>query len=264
MEEENADSDEALVDPGGEDSEILADEVYMELDDRQASCDGSYPFSLNTNYLASDSDAVNSPYTFMLLLSMFGNRGPADIDSTKLFEDLSSEAALSYFGGRDGLAGLFPFGAPRRNSPASFAEAVDDLCRQLGEGTGLKRQLNLKDQQDAKLDLVVWKRFPDRRAGQLIGFGQCATGQDWKNKVSELRPDAFCKAWMRDAPAVFPISLFFVPFRIGSPGWQVTSYNGGIIFDRCRISHHLKAAPADLLEQCGAWSKHVLIGRGAL
>jgi hypothetical protein len=262
MDEAEADEDQILVDPGGEDSEALADEVSVELDEREASCGGTYPFTVGVNTLEAAADATDTPYVFMLLLSMFGDCGPDDINVTKLFEDMAEEAALSYFGGPGDQVFTYPFGAPRRKSKTSFAEAVDELCVKLGEGGGLKPQLNLADQQDGKLDLVVWRRFPDRRSGQLIGFGQCATGANWKEKVTELKPDSFCKSWMRDAPVIFPTALFFVPFRIDKRRWQTTSYDGGIIFDRCRIVHHLNSASATVIEQCAKWSKFVLNEKG--
>lgn len=262
MDEDEADEDEILVDPGGEDSEILADEVSVELDDREKGCGGLYPYTIGINTLEASADAAETAYVFMLLLSMFGNCGPSDINVTKLFEDMAEEAALSYFGGRGGQVFTYPFGAPRRRSRASFAEAVDELCVKLGEGGGLKPQLNLADQQDGKLDLAVWTSFPDRRPGQLIGFGQCATGANWKEKVTELRPDSFCKSWMRDDPAIYPVALFFVPFRISARTWQTTSYDGGVLFDRCRIAHHLRRAPSAILDQCAKWSKFVLNEKG--
>jgi hypothetical protein len=262
LDEGDPNSIESLVDPGGEDSEVLADDVYSELADRALACGASYPFELESNYLECKPDARTSPYVFMLLLSMFGDCGPSDITVTKLFEEVSEEAALSYFGGPEG-AETFPFGAPRTRSPSSFPDAINELCGRLNEGVGAEARDNISDQQDSKLDLVVWRRFPDRRPGQLIGFGQCATGKDWKSKVSELRPDSFCRTWLRDMPTVCPLGLFFVPFRISLASWHQISNNGGIIFDRCRISHHFSSESDEVLQRCVAWSNHVLAGLAA-
>lgn len=262
FDEEAADSSEILVDSGGEESEMLVNDVYVELADRATACEESYPFNLEANYLERRPEGSSYPYLFMLLFSMFGDCGPADIRITKLFEQMSGEAALSYFGGAP-KAQMFPFGAPRRDdTPAGFAEAVDALCAALNEGGGIRPQDNLRDQKDAKLDLVVWRNFPDRRSGQLIGFGQCATGKDWKGKVTELRSDSFCKTWMRDMPALDPVRLFFVPFRLSTVVWQSVANGGGIVFDRCRIAHHLDSVSAEVLEQCETWCDFVLSKQG--
>jgi hypothetical protein len=263
FEEADADSSETLVDSGGEESEMLVNDVYVELADRAMACGESYPFELDANYLERRAEGPYSPYLFMLLFSLFGDCGPAEIKITKLFEQVSCEAALSYFGG-SANAQMFPFGAPRRDAtPAGFAAAVDALCAALNEGGGIRAQDNLRDQKDAKLDLVVWRNFPDRRSGQLIGFGQCATGKDWKGKVTELRSDSFCKTWMRDMPVVDPVRLFFVPFRLSTVVWQSVANDGGIVFDRCRIAHHLDSISAEVLEQCEAWCDYVLSKQGA-
>jgi hypothetical protein len=251
---------ESLVDPGGEESEALANEASFELEDRLNSCDGGYPFVVGENYIQAKPDAYDSPYTFMLLLAVFGNTVPDQTEAPRLFEDLAGEAARSYFGGSENGIDLFRFGSPRREAPKSFRDAVTELCRLLGEGGGVRERPTIHRQKDAKLDLAVWRRFPDRRIGQMIGFGQCATGTNWTEKLSELTPLAFCKSWLMSMPAVDPISMFFVPYRITRTEWDVAANTAGIIFDRCRIAHHLRDISSDLTDRCARWSKSMLEG----
>lgn len=138
-------------------------------------------------------------------------------------------------------------------------DALNDMCRQMGEGQGCRvDRPNLQDQKDAKLDLTVWRPFLDGRVGQLMGFGQCATGRDWPDKVTHLQPETFCALWMRDTPAVSPVRLFFVPFRIEQRRWLDATRYGGIIFDRCRIAVYGRSFDRELLEQCVGWTDHVL------
>jgi len=117
---------------------------------------------------------------------------------------------------------------------------------------------NLSNQKDAKLDLTVWRPFSDNRPGKLMGFGQCATGNDWADKLTQLQPEAFCAMWMLDTPAVTPVRLFFVPFRIEQKQWLDTTQQGGIIFDRCRIAVHACGIGKDLVRKCSDWTTHVL------
>lgn len=132
------------------------------------------------------------------------------------------------------------------------------MCSQLGEGQGCRvDRPNLSDQKDAKLDLVVWRPFLDDRPGKLIGFGQCATGNDWTDKLTHLQPLAFCGMWMLDTPLVEPVRFFFVPFRIERRRWLDATRNGGIIFDRCRIAIHAHRVDSKLMRECADWSSHV-------
>jgi len=73
------------------------------------------------------------------------------------------------------------------------------------ESAGSAR-LRLHHQRDAKLDVVVWRPFPDGRAdgraGPVVGFGQCATGRGWAAKLHELQRRAFAALWLREPLAV--------------------------------------------------------------
>jgi hypothetical protein len=106
--------------------------------------------------------------------------------------------------------------------------------------------------------VVVWRSFPDRRAGQVIGFGQCATGRRWVEKLHELQPRAFAGLWLRDPLAVEPFRLFFVPFRMDRARWEEAAFGGGVLFDRCRIVAHCGELDVDVRERCHAWSRHVI------
>src|SRR5207249_864771 len=127
-------------------------------------------------YIELRKEQEESVYLFLLLLSKFGkDAGPSGIDAACLFEKVCIEAARSYFGGlKLGVEG-YHFGAPRRSTPKKFADALNEMCTRMGEGVGCRLDRpRVNVQKDAKLDLVVWRHFPDNRAGKLIGFGQCA------------------------------------------------------------------------------------------
>lgn len=238
--------------------EAIAEDAFAELDNRFWACGGDvggYPFRLDSSVLLPHPDINQSAYLFMVLLSLFGkDAGPPDIKGAKLFEELSAKAANEYIGGK-----AVVFGFPRRTEPRGFADALDKLCRELGEGGGHRRRSDTPDQKDAKLDIVVWKDFADRKAGKLIVFGQCATGNDWNEKVTELpQPSKWCQRWMIDPPAVDPIRLFFVPHRMEKDKWLGANMEGGILFDRFRIAQHTVELDSDLAAQCDKWSSYVI------
>ncbi len=205
--------------------------------------------------LAPQVDIKASTYIFQLLLSNFGVEAGkiSRVRPERDFEDISLDAARSYFG-HNTRDGSYLFGFPRRTDEKAFSAAVDKLSVLLGEGGGAKSVGPARDQKDAYLDLVVWHGFADRRPGQVIAFGQCAAGQNWRRKVTELPSgEVWCRAWMFDPPAVPPIRMLFVPHRLTEEEWKTRSILGGVIFERCRIAYHSPVIPAHVASRCARW-----------
>jgi hypothetical protein len=261
------DEEEVLIDPGGAVLENLSASALAEIEAREVACGGAYPF-------ATDGDGVlrvldnphQSPYVFMLLLTRFGGRPKkgnayvSKIHGAQVFEALATTAAWEYFGAHDDHTLVYPFGFPRSMSPAGFKDALQELCSQVNEGLGCDLDAaNLADQQDGGLDVVVVRRFPDRRPGQVLGFGQCATGADWRNKLSDLNPEAFCHLWMIKPPAVTPVKMFFVPHTIEERRWLHTLKFAGVVFDRCRTAYYC-TLPDDeaLCQEITDWTSAVV------
>ena len=250
-------------DPGSEKVQAAAEGAFSEVEERRAACAPSpdvsgYPFEVADDYLSLSDGGEQHVYLFLLLLSIFGrDAGPGDVPGDDLFDDVCAEALKSYFGGPARTTAVV-FGFPRRVFPAGFRAAVDQLCRNMGEGGSCRDRPTRKSQKDANLDIVAWRDFPDGRHGKLIGFGQCATGANWQDKVTELLPQQFCQKWLSDFPTVLPIRTFFVPFRIERSRWSDTCIDAGIVFDRCRIAGSLHSPPVDLVRRCRKWVQHVV------
>lgn len=245
--------------------EGIAEAAYAELDDRCMACGGTpYPFQVDRSVLVPARDAMQSAYLFMALLSRFGkDAGPPASGGAQLFEDLCAAAAAAYLGGPVYGGHSRVFGFPRRLLPSGFTAALDQVCQEIGEGKKHRDGPTVADQKDAKLDIIAWKEFADRRPGKLIAFGQCATGEDWREKVSELpQPSNWCKLWMEEGPAVDPIRLFFVPHRVELRRWRHVNVLGGILFDRCRIAQFANGLDDDLIDRCERWCTHVIQTRG--
>ena len=250
-------------DRGSEKIQMVAEDAFVEIEDRYEACGGkrgTYPFQLHPQYIALRADPKKSIYLFLLLLSRFGKDvGPSGLDGARLFEQVCVHAAATYFGGSERGVESYHFGAPRRITPRGFVDALNKMCERLGEGQGCRSdRLTLRDQKDAKLDLTVWRPFLDHRPGKLIGFGQCATGNDWTDKLTHLQPETFCSMWMLDNPAVTPVRLFFVPFRIEQRRWMDVARQGGIVFDRCRIANHADGIRSELRRELRKWTIQVL------
>lgn len=247
--------------------EAAVESAFTEITDRFNACGaerGMYPFALEADYIALATDTRNSVYTFLLLLSSFGgSAGPKPIQGAKLFEEVCAKAAEEYLGGANVTVKSRVFGFPRRVLPAGFKEALQKLCDDLQEGIGPRNRPNSRDQKDARLDIVAWHDFSDTRPGKLITFGQCATGRNWNEKLTDLQPREWCELWMQDRPAVLPVRMFFVPHRVSRKDWLHTSIYGGILFDRCRIARYSSLIEQPLRKQLATWSKDVLGNIGA-
>lgn len=164
------------------------DAVCGEIQRREQACGGKYPFALEEGgysiQLISGKGSLNTiQYTYLLLatrLNMKTNRVHAEIDGTLLFEKLSAEVAKNYWGER---AESMVFGT---SAAGNFHAKVDDLCNSIGEGARCKnKNTSPPTEKDGKLDVAVWKSFADGMAAKLIGMGQCKTGLNWEQGLSQ-------------------------------------------------------------------------------
>lgn len=257
VDDELLDADEQL-DEGSEVSQAIADGVFAELEDRSSSAPGGYPFQVDVDTVAAAGDAGQSLYSFLLCLSALGGEERAGIKPRRLFEDVSASVVRGYFGAEDDTP-IFHFGFPRRIAPAGFRDALTTLCTETGEGVRAREGIAIAaDQKDATLDVVVWKRFPDRRPGSLMGFSQCATGADWIDKTSEMQPRVFSEMWTERPFVSQPTRLFLVPHRIDIHRWELASRQAGVVLDRCRMAWLSRHVPATLLVDCATWTAAAL------
>jgi len=213
--------------------ERMCQQVFRELEDRARSAGDSYPFTVHRTLLKLRSAIDEFPaYIFCLCLSYYDVKQPGKQRTfpRRMFEDLACLAAKNYLGGKS-----LRFASPRVQLPKPFKEAVGALCFQIGEGRGDRHQAGLSSK-DAGLDVVAWKDFLDARPGKLIVFGQCTSGKDWKSKVGELNPVAFCSQWMEADPVTPVVKAFFIPHRIAPKQWEWINRRAGMVFDRCRLS----------------------------
>lgn len=269
-----ANATEAIADSEGRDeedqpddrAESLAEAAFSEIDDRNRACGHDpkwYPFEVSGNTLTLRENADASLYTFLALLSLCGkDAGPIDMSGERIFEEVCAKATEAYLGGPHRHVRSYVFGFPRPKLPKGFKPALDALCKEMGEGGAHHAgREKLSHQKDAKLDVVAWREFEDRRKGKLIVFGQCATGKNWGGKVMELPdPIDWWTTWIADRPTVRPVRAFFVPHRVDQEEWFDAGVRGGLLYDRCRITSLASGMDPGLQDTWARWSSHVLLG----
>ena len=108
------DDQEDPHDAGGEQSSLIADDAWKEIEDRKNSCGEHYPFDVTGGSISLEDGWDRSAYIFQLLLSWFGlnavgNGRHPDRD----FEHLSAHAAKAYLGGDANAVEVNKFGFPR-------------------------------------------------------------------------------------------------------------------------------------------------------
>ena len=193
-------------------------------------------------------------YKYLLLatrLDMNENRQHGGIDGTHLLEELASQAAREYFGSR---AESIVFGTA--SSDGDFPRKVDDLCKRIQEGVRFhNRRGNRRNIRDGKLDVVAWNPFSDRLSGKLIGFGQCKTGTNYRDTLTQLQPDTFCTNWLYSPPALSPTRMFFVAEALSRLDWDSVSSEAGLLLDRCRIVDFCDDINAGVLDKVKRWTE---------
>ncbi|MXZ25976.1 MAG: hypothetical protein F4Y80_14200 [Caldilineaceae bacterium SB0665_bin_21] len=235
-------------------------EALSEMQRRREVCGEGYPFAVDTNGNFARYDPRAMPekavlYKFLLLatrldMSKLESRQHAGKDGTVLFEYVAAEVTRMYLGPR---AEKMNFGANVDNT--DFASRVEELCQRLGEGEGFRDEYTHgHHMKDDKLDIVLWKSFADRLAGQLIVFGQCKTGTSYQNTLGELHPEAFCGQWLLAQPAVAPLRFFLIADALSPLEFERSARRAGVLFDRCRIIDFCDALDQDVLDQVSDWT----------
>ncbi len=255
------DIDEDPSDCGGEQSEAVAMDAWSEIERRADYCGGDgghYPFEVEEAHITLKNKWQSSPYIFQLLLGQYGHEASTEpTDGARLFERLCTGAAREYLGGEDNGAMSRSFGFPR-SERTGFRRALRELCMIIGEGEVKTSAPGMANQKDSHLDVVAWLPFCDGKSAQLIAFGQCATGKQWDGaKLCELVPTNFTKKWLATSFDVDPIRMFFIPRSVKNSKWRNTAIDGGIIFDRCRISWCAGKPNVELAEELAIWSGRV-------
>ena len=238
--EEMIDYDDAEA---GEPYEILAQQVFDELLERQYKLGSSYPFACD-GYKVSQFPANRAPgsYIFCLLLSYLPSALIDNDQRTAQFESLVAAAAKNFFGGSAMRIG-WPWERP------TYAELLEDvvtLLPNLGQ-VSLPEPVTAGDR---GWDVLVVKGFRDGHFPKLIVLGNCATGRsNWRNKGRETGPEYFWRCFQHEMPGTW-FTFFAVPFRMGKDIFSRKGERDTMAFDRYRICENASVVAADVQSWC--------------
>ena len=241
--------DQDLADDQVEQSEadLLASEVFCEINRRAESAGEAYPFSFDGEKIGRKGSPVKFlSYVYCLLISFFGVEKREYwqdwkvSETTKKFEELSATAVKSLLDNERLEAQVRVFGWPRRwkGNPKNphFPKALKQLCQECVEMKPRDRPaaVNIKD---AGLDVVAWKPFPDRLPGGLLFWGQCAAGADWRGKLADtIRFKAFLEDHTTPITGVFIPHVPDVSRADTLDELCIIIQQSGMFFNRCRIA----------------------------
>ncbi len=222
--------------------ESLLGNILSEFDRRvRATGSAAYPFERGaTSIQLKGNPSAYPAYFFCLALSYYKwkiRKGVTD-NPWLLFEELAFFSAKNYVGGEAILFGTSSRKGTRAKS--TFKKKVESLIKALGEGQCFTSTRTFSSK-DSKVDLVAWKGFRDRRASQIIIFGQCKAGDGWRDELTELDPDVFWDQWMTGGKGKVSKLLrsVFIPHRVfDDEEWDLRARSARLLFDRCRVVAH--------------------------
>ena len=211
---------------GKEPSESFICDVWCELKTREKYYENS-PFTIDQFAVESqNSFSFKNAYIACLIISLFG-AGEKTKGATKLFERLTCTAIKRYLRG-DAI--VFGWPVLPGQSP-SIRDRIIEVSSQLNERYVESPRASYKDR---GVDVIAWKPFRERRPSQLVVLLQCSAGRNWRTKTGDLPIDS----WTQYIHWSFnPIKAFAVPHIISDRDWHEVSKEGGILFDRIRITN---------------------------
>lgn len=203
----------------------MAEDAWAELERRAGLCGDRWPFTIDGNAIRvrKSTPARLGLYWFLAALGL-------RIDVSPLSRTLFERCVAELVGGLTSQAG-WAIGFPRRAPiPTDLNQAIRGYASASHED-GLGKPFPASDK-DLDVDVVAWCEFKDGRGSYLHFVGQCATGADWKDKLTELNPHKWSDhlKW-----AVPPTRFFASPLVFRKEEMRRLSMDGGLILDRPRL-----------------------------
>jgi hypothetical protein len=215
----------------------LVNDIFGRVQQRSRFLGDGYPFELRraTRLQRRGSWEEYAPYSFCLALSLapifpeWARRFGTDYtEQGELFESLTAESI------RASLAGwqTYPTGWTR-TAPRKLSEVVSKVASLLGEATGELVRWSRAKANEAGLDILCYRPFPDGRVGVPAYLVQCASGAKWDDKLRT--PDL--QIWTKIVIfASEPKKALSTPFALTEDTFTYScNIVNGLLLDRHRL-----------------------------
>lgn len=172
----------------------------------------------------------------------------------ELFEQLTKESIEVQFSGW----AVQPTGWSRSH-PNKLDAVVSNVAAWLGEPKGDVKKWSKVSANEAGLDLICLRHFPDDRPGKPVFFFQCASGGDWDGKLHTPRLELW-RRLVEFTALSLPTKAFATPFAFLDDEFiQNCNLVDGLLMDRYRLLASSKINPAwvspKLAKQILKWAK---------
>jgi hypothetical protein len=261
-----------LADEGRGEREMRIEQLLDEVDQRLRLGPSLYPFDHRDERLIRRDAPGAEVYVFLLTMSsedasFRSERRAHQVEAA--FDSVALEALRRYLGrGARGIRFARNAHEPNDNAtrPKKFKEAIEWLRRQLVLPPGLMdppdQELEIHWEEDANaahpplnsysdagVDVVVWWRFADDRAGAPVLLAQCTVQIEWGQKAKDISVELW-KKWI-DFETVPPQTALVIPFAVSRSleQWANRTITAGVIIDRLRLLELLSELPEDELRQ---------------
>jgi hypothetical protein len=215
--------------------ELIAD-AFAAINERGNVVGEGYPFKTDSTRLEVRGGWKSYPaYSFCLALSLSSAYpgwarafGKNHTDQGALFEKLTAESLkLSLLGWDVHVTGW------SRKTPAKLQAVVAHVAKFLGETVGDVKTWSAEDANEAGLDIVCCRTFPDQRGAKPAFITQCASGKGWEGKLKE--PSVRVWAKLIDVP-FDPKKAFSMPFALSDGEYKKKCLIvEGLLLDRHRL-----------------------------
>lgn len=216
----------------GQLTDVVATDAWNELERRASLFNEEWPLEFRDEALGTRADSSTGLFNFFMCALTF--RQDVTNEARRIFEFCVRDVVRAITG-----TSAIRIGAPR-DPYRPLTEVVTEYCEASTEKPGEPCPAT---DQDLGLDIAAWIPFPDQRGGNLHFIGQCATGRNWDDKLTELNP----VKWNDHVQwAVFPpVRFFATPFVIPAKDFRRTSKDAGLVLDRPRLLHLSRKAPLE-------------------
>jgi len=237
--------------------EIVAD-AWSQMRRRQKWIGKASPITVESHRLVRERDWQQAPahsFCLALTLAQFYPQWAKGFGSNftvqgELFEKLTQRSVELLFPGwvvhRTGWA---------TSQPKKITEVVEEIANILGESKGDIGRWVGPHANEAGLDLLCYRPFPDGRVGVPVYLMQCASGTNWEGKLHTPHLGIWKKLVQF---AAHPGKAFAMPFALTDVDFPVKCGTvDGLTLDRYRLlssgGDNPDWVPADLTHEIVAW-----------